>query len=64
MAHVYRRKDRNGKPYKVWRYRFKDERGQWQDRRGWEDKDRTKHHALERINALMDGFTIAWGQIK
>ena len=26
--------------------------------------DRTKHHALERINTLMDGFTIAWGQLK
>jgi len=26
--------------------------------------DQTKHHALERINALMDGFSIAWGQVK
>jgi hypothetical protein len=26
--------------------------------------DRTKHHALERINALMDGFTIDWGRVK
>jgi site-specific recombinase XerD len=26
--------------------------------------DQTKHHALERINGLMDGFTIAWGQVK
>ena len=23
--------------------------------------DQTKHHAIERINGLMDGFTIAWG---
>ena len=23
--------------------------------------DQTKHHAIDRINTLMDGFTIAWG---
>ena len=26
--------------------------------------DQTKHHALERINALMDGFGITWGKVK
>jgi len=26
--------------------------------------DQTKHHALDRINALMAGFSIAWGQVK
>ena len=26
--------------------------------------EQTKQHAIERINGLMDGFTIAWGQIK
>ena len=26
--------------------------------------DQTKHHAIERINALMDGFNISWGQVK
>jgi site-specific recombinase XerD len=26
--------------------------------------DQTKHHALDRINALMDGFTIACGPLK
>jgi site-specific recombinase XerD len=26
--------------------------------------DQTKHHALDRINALMDGFAIEWGQLK
>ena len=26
--------------------------------------DQTKHHALERINALMDGFSITWGALK
>ena len=26
--------------------------------------DQTKHHAIERINGLMDGFSIAWGQVK
>lgn len=26
--------------------------------------DQTKHHALERINGLMDGFGIRWGQVK
>ncbi|MDP2025801.1 site-specific integrase [Sulfuriferula sp.] len=26
--------------------------------------DQTKHHALDRINGLMDGFNIAWGRVK
>ena len=26
--------------------------------------DQTKHHALERINALMNGFAIAWETAK
>ena len=26
--------------------------------------DQTKHHAIDRINALMDGFGIRWGQVK
>jgi site-specific recombinase XerD len=26
--------------------------------------DQTKHHALDRINALMDDFVIAWGAAK
>ena len=26
--------------------------------------EQTKQHAIDRINALMDGFSIAWGQIK
>ena len=26
--------------------------------------DQTKQHAIDRINGLMDGFSIAWGQIK
>ena len=26
--------------------------------------DQTKHHAIERINGLMDGFSIAWGQVE
>jgi hypothetical protein len=26
--------------------------------------DQTKTHALDRINCLMDSFTIAWGQVK
>ena len=26
--------------------------------------DQTKHHAIDRINALMDGFSIAWGKVK
>ena len=26
--------------------------------------DQTKHHALDRINALMEGFTLAWGAVK
>ena len=25
--------------------------------------EQTKQHASERINALMDGFSITWGQI-
>ena len=26
--------------------------------------DQTKHHALDRINALMNGFTVQWGAVK
>ncbi|MBL8406408.1 MAG: tyrosine-type recombinase/integrase [Candidatus Accumulibacter sp.] len=26
--------------------------------------DQTKHHAIERINGLMDRFPIAWGNVK
>jgi integrase/recombinase XerD len=26
--------------------------------------DQTKHHALDRINTLMNGFNIVWGQVK
>ena len=26
--------------------------------------DHTQHHAIDRINALMDGFSIVWGQVK
>ena len=26
--------------------------------------DQTQHHALDRINGLMDGFGIRWGQVK
>lgn len=26
--------------------------------------DQTKHHALDRINGLMDGFSIDWGKVK
>ena len=26
--------------------------------------DQTKHHALDRINGLMDGFGISWGKVK
>ncbi len=26
--------------------------------------DQTKHHTIERINGLMDGFVITWGEVK
>ena len=26
--------------------------------------DQTKHHAIERINGLMDRFAITWGEVK
>ena len=26
--------------------------------------DQTKHHASDRINRLMDGFSITWGRSK
>lgn len=26
--------------------------------------DQTKHHALERINHLMAGFSLTWGAVK
>jgi len=25
--------------------------------------DQTKHHALDRINGLMDGFAVNWGKV-
>ena len=26
--------------------------------------DQTKHRAMDRINALMDGFGLTWGKVK
>jgi len=26
--------------------------------------DQTKHHAIDRINGLMDSFAIDWGRVK
>ena len=26
--------------------------------------DQTKHHAIDRINGLMDSFSIDWGKVK
>ena len=26
--------------------------------------DQTKHHAIDRINGLMDSFSIDWGTVK
>ncbi len=26
--------------------------------------DQTRHHAIDRINGLMDGFAVAWGAVK
>jgi hypothetical protein len=26
--------------------------------------DLTQHHAIDRINGLMDGFSIDWGKVK
>ena len=26
--------------------------------------DKTKHHAIDRINGLMDSFSIDWGKVK
>ena len=26
--------------------------------------EQTKHHAIDRINGLMDGFDITWGKVK
>ena len=26
--------------------------------------DQTKHHAIARINGLMNGFTIPWGRVQ
>ncbi|MBK9617149.1 MAG: tyrosine-type recombinase/integrase [Uliginosibacterium sp.] len=26
--------------------------------------DQTKHHAIDRINSLMDGFTVRWGRCR
>ncbi|MBI5090902.1 MAG: tyrosine-type recombinase/integrase [Candidatus Hydrogenedentes bacterium] len=47
MASVYRRKGPNGRPEKVWRFKFKDVAGRWRYGTGWPDKQKTLHHALE-----------------
>jgi len=26
--------------------------------------DQTQHHAIDRINGLMNGFSLGWGQVK
>ena len=26
--------------------------------------EQTKHNAIDRINGLMDGFTVTWGNVK
>lgn len=26
--------------------------------------EQTKHNAIDRINVLMDGFTVTWGNVK
>jgi integrase len=45
MASVYQTKDRNGKPHKVWRFRFKDHTGKYIYGTGWPEKKKTLEHA-------------------
>jgi len=46
MASVYRTKDRKGKPYPAWRFRFKGADGRQVRAVGWPDRKRTLEHAL------------------
>jgi len=45
MASVYKVKDRNGKPYGPWRFKYKNMHGEWVYGIGWKDKQKTKDHA-------------------
>jgi len=45
VASVFKRKDRNGKPRRVWSYRYKNYLGIWISGAGWPDKKKTQSHA-------------------
>jgi integrase len=45
MASVFKAKDRNGKPYKVWRFKYRGADGTWHYGVGWPDKQKTLDHA-------------------
>jgi len=45
MASVFKAKDRKGKSYKAWRFKFKNLDGEWTYGIGWEDKGKTQSHA-------------------
>jgi len=45
MAHTFRKKDRNGKPYGVWFYSYRDASGKRIQRKGWPSEAKTKQHA-------------------
>jgi integrase len=46
MASVFKTKDRDGKPHKIWRFKYKDHTGKWAYGTGWPDKQKTVEHAL------------------
>lgn len=47
MASVFRKKMKNGKRERIWRFKYKDHTGRWRYGTGWPDKQKTHHHALE-----------------
>jgi hypothetical protein len=47
MASLYRKRHRNGKLDKAWRFKYKDFAGRWRYGIGWPDKLKTTQHAQE-----------------
>jgi len=46
MASVYRQRDRDGKRYPAWRFKFRNHTGKWSYGIGWPDRKKTLEHAL------------------
>jgi integrase len=46
MASVFKKKNKNGKPEKIWRFKYKDLSGRWICGTGWPEKQKSLEHAL------------------